>query len=121
MDAMSVLMAAGIVLLAGAALLGFVQERYRDRPPRFAEWRVVHAGGTAGAVQLLVLGAVWDRLADPGFMSLTLAWMLATVAWAFFLGPLAHALGRPRLGRRLNIAGAALAVPAYLVLPFTLL
>src|SRR2546430_967583 len=45
----------GTWLLAIAALPGFVQERHRDVPEEFARWRVVHAGGTAGAVQLLAL------------------------------------------------------------------
>ena len=120
MDAIAVLLAAGTMLLASAALLGFVQERYRDRPQRFAEWRVVHAGGTAGAVQLLALAAIWERLAGPGAASIALACTLATVAWAFFRGPLARALGRPRLARGLNVAGAVLAVPGYLALPFAL-
>jgi hypothetical protein len=120
MDARPLLIAAGTVLLAAAALLGFVQEHYRDRPQRFAEWRVVHAGGTAGAVQLLALAATWEYMTGPGIESVALASALAIVAWAFFLGPLARAAGRPRLARRLNLVGAALAVPAYLALPFAL-
>jgi hypothetical protein len=112
--------AIGVLVLSGS-LLGFVQERYRDRPQSFAAWRVVHAGGTAGAVQLLALAAVWHRLAGSGPVSLTLACTLVAVAWAFFLGPLARALGQPRIARVLHLVGAALAVPGYLALPFTAL
>jgi hypothetical protein len=121
MNAVRVLLVAGTCLLTIAALTGFVQERFRDRPQSFAEWRVVHAGGTAGAVQLLALAAVWDRLAVAGNPSMLLASTLAVVAWAFFLGPLARALGRQRLARVINLAGAILAVPGYLALPFTAL
>ena len=120
MDATPALVAAGTVLLAIAALLGFVQERYRGRPDLFAGWRVVHAGGTAGAVQLLALAAIWQRLTTPGTFSLALAWTLIAVAWAFFLGPLARVLDRPRMARTVNIIGATLAIPGYVALPFTL-
>jgi hypothetical protein len=121
MNATRALLISGTVLLAVAALLGFVQERYRDRPERFAAWRVVHAGGTAGAVQLLALASVWERLAGVSLMSTVLAYSLALASWAFFLGPLARALVWPRLARILNIAGAMLAVPCYVALPFALL
>lgn len=121
MDAPRLLLMAGIVLLASAALLGFVQEHYREEPERFSAWRVVHAGGTAGAVQLLALGAVWERLTGSSGVADALAWSLVTVTWAFFLGPLARALGRPRLARGFNIVGATLAVPGYLALPLVLL
>ena len=66
MDATQVLVIAGAILLSIAALLGFVQERHRDRPKLFAAWRVVHSGGTAGAVQLLALASLWQRLAGSG-------------------------------------------------------
>jgi hypothetical protein len=121
MDATRVLVIAGAILLSTAALLGFVQERQRDRPKLFAAWRVVHSGGTAGAVQLLALASLWQRLAGSGLASSVLACTLAAVTWAFFLGPLAHVLGRPRLARVLTTAGAVPAVPAYLALPFVLL
>ena len=61
MDATNLLLINGILLLARAALLGFAQEHHRDRPDAFSAWRVVHAGGTAGAVQLLALGASLAR------------------------------------------------------------
>src|SRR5438132_860001 len=62
-----ILLVCGLTLLAVSALLGFVQHRHRERPDMFARWRVVHNGGTAGAVQLLALGAVWGRLGrSPG-------------------------------------------------------
>jgi hypothetical protein len=121
MDASRLLLMSGIVLLAGAALLGFAQEHYRDDAERFSAWRVVHAGGTAGAVQLLALGAVWDRLTTASTTSIALAWALVVVTWAFFLGPLARALGRPRLARFINVVGATLAVPGYVALPLVLL
>jgi len=120
MDAMRSLLVSGILLLAVAALLGFVQERYRDEPVRFAHWRVVHTGGTAGAVQLLALAAVWNALAGSGTLASVLACVLIGVSWAFFLGPLARALGWPGLARGVNLAGAVLAVPAYVALPLLL-
>lgn len=119
MDAIQLLVIAGVILLSVAALLGFVQERYRDRPQLFAAWRVVHAGGTAGAVQLLALAALWERVAGSGLVSIVLACTLCMVTWAFFLGPLAHALGRPRLARLVNIVGAVLAIPGYVALALT--
>src|SRR5437867_1482171 len=92
----------GTWLLAIAALLGFVQKRHRDVPEEFARWRVVHAGGTAGAVQLLALSAIWPRLSGSHPWTTVLAWGLILVAWAFLLGPTAQAVGpvtRPRLMR----------------------
>ena len=116
MDESRLLLIAGMLLLALAALLGFAQERHRETPALFAGWRVVHAGGTAGAVQLLALAAVWDWLTDAGIVSFLLACTLIAVTWAFFLGPLARVLGWPRLARAVNMAGAVLAVPGYVVL-----
>jgi hypothetical protein len=116
MDPIRLLVVAGAVLLSVAALLGFVQEHHRDRPT-FPAWRVVHAGGTAGAVQLLALAAIWERLVGLGPVSVALALTLTAVAWAFFLGPLARVLGHLRIARAINIAGAVLAVPGYLALP----
>lgn len=121
MDATQLLIAFGLVLLAVAALLGFVQERHRDRPEQFAGWRVVHAGGTAGAVQLLALAAIWPRISDQGMASGLLAAAMISVTYAFFFGPLATVLGQPRLARAVNIVGAVVAVPAYLALPLALL
>ena len=120
MDATRALLASGTLLLAVAALLGFVQERYRDQPSLFAGWRVVHARATAGAVQLLALSADWGTLIEPGACSHPLASTLIAVAWAFFLGPLSRVLEWPRVARAVNISGALLAVPGYLALPFTL-
>ena len=121
MDVEYSLFAAGILLLAIAALLGFVQERRRHQPESFAQWRVVHAGGTAGAVQLLALAAVWPRVSPAGVWTEVLAWGLIVVAWAFFLGPAARALGRHWVARVVNLAGAVVALPSYLALPLTLL
>jgi len=65
MDSSRVLLLSGVMLLSISALLGFVQERHRDSPEAFARWRVVHAGGAAGAVQLIALAAVWGQF-DAG-------------------------------------------------------
>jgi hypothetical protein len=121
MDTARALLICGTVLLAISALLGFVQYRYRDRPELFAHWRVVHAGGTAGAVQLLALSAVWERFAGSVSWARFLAAGVMLATWAFFLGPLARALGRPRLARVINSAGGLVALPAYLMLPLVLL
>jgi hypothetical protein len=110
------LLVSGTVLLAISALLGFVQERHRDSPEAFAQWRVVHAGGTAGAVQLLALAAVWNQFATAGWNAV-LAWGLIVASWAFFLGPLARAMGQSWLARWINTAGAVVALPTYLLLP----
>ena len=111
----------GTLLLAIAALLGFAQERHRDSPDAFARWRVVHAGGTAGGVQLIALSAMWPRLPGTETLTAILAWGLIFVAWALFIGPIARAMDRPRLASVVNRAGAVVAVPAYLALPVILL
>jgi hypothetical protein len=104
------------MLLSISALLGFVQERHRDSPEMFARWRVVHAGGAAGAVQLLVLAAVWSQFAATGWNAI-LPFGLVVASWAFFLGPLARAMDRPRASRWVNMAGAIVALPTYVLLP----
>jgi hypothetical protein len=119
MNTERLLIASGIVLLAVSALLGFVQHRYRRQPEAFDLWRVVHAGGTAGAMQLLVLAAVWHRFAQ-GLALTVLAIGLVVATYAFFLGPLARALERPRIARALLTAGAAVALPTYLAMPIVL-
>ena len=120
MNAEKGLLVAGIVLLALAALTGFVQHRYRERPDVFASWRVVHAGGTAGAVQLLALSAVWARFGH-GLADSLLATGLIAATYAFFLGPLARALHWPRSAGIILMSGALLALPTYLALPMLLL
>jgi hypothetical protein len=110
----------GTLLLAIAALLGFVQERHRGSPDSFARWRVVHAGGTAGGVQLIAFAAVWQRL-QPNLWTVALASGLIVAAWAFFIGPLARATGWPRLAVVVNRVGALVALPSYLALPAILL
>ena len=115
----TLLLVAGIALLAASALLGFVQHRHRERPEVFAQWRVVHAGGTAGAVQLLALSAVWGHFGrGPGFTLLAAGLVMATIA--LFLGPLARALNLRRTAAVLLAAGAAVALPSYLALPLVL-
>ena len=111
----------GIVLLAVAALLGFVQHRHRDDPRAFALWRVVHTGGTAGAVQLIALAAVWHHIAQEGVVRSLISWGVIFATWAFFLGPLANALGRHRTASTINKVGALVALPSYVLLPFLLL
>jgi len=120
MSSERLLFVAGIVLLAASALLGFVQYAQRERPRAFALWRVVHSGGTAGAVQLLVLAAVWDRFAQSQATTL-LAIGIVAATYAFFLGPLARALNRPRLAGAILSAGGIIALPAYVGLPLALL
>ena len=119
MDAPQLLLLSGVVLLSISALLGFVQERYRDSPDRFARWRVVHAGGAAGAVQLIALAAVWHQFGATGWQDLIAVGLVVT-SWAFFLGPLARALEQPRVSRWINIMGAIVALPTYVILPAVL-
>src|SRR5438045_2453430 len=103
-DPERLLLGCGIVLLALSALLGFVQQRHRGQPELFARWRVVHTGGTAGAVQLLALAAVWGRFGrGPGFTLLAAGLVTATIA--FFLGPLARALKLRRTATAILAAG----------------
>jgi hypothetical protein len=116
MDSSEGLLASGLILLSITALLGFVQERHRESPERFARWRVVHAGGAAGAVQLIALAAVWHQFAATGWKTIV-AVGLVWASWAFFLGPLARAMDLPRVSRWVNIAGAIVALPTYVVLP----
>jgi hypothetical protein len=121
MDPEQALLICGTALLSIAALLGFVQHRHRARPRTAARWRVVHAGGTAGAVQLLVLAALWQRLGARQPWAALVVGGLAFATWAFFLGPLARVLDHPRIARVLEGLGAAVAVPGYLALPLLLL
>jgi hypothetical protein len=120
MDPERLLLVWGVALLAVAALLGFVQHRHRTRPESFARWRVVHTGGTAGAVQLLGLAAVWRHFGrGPGFTLLAVGLITATIA--FFLGPLARALNLRRAGTAILLAGAFVALPSYAALPILLI
>ena len=120
METNRALLVAGTILLAASALMGFVQHHARGQTEAAARWRVVHAGGTAGAVQLLALTAIWSRLALPGAASALLAAGLIAATWAFFLGPLARALGHARTATAINLCGGAVALPAYLALPLAL-
>jgi hypothetical protein len=117
MDSGRALLVSGVFLLTISALLGFVQERHRDRPLAFASWRVVHAGGTAGAVQLLTAAATWQRSFARGSWTALVAAGLIFSTWAFFVGPLARATGHARIAKSINLLGALVAVPAYLSLP----
>ena len=114
------LVLSAVPLLAISALLGFVQERHRHSPEKFAQWRVVHAGGSAGAVQLLALAAVWEHFAQSG-LATALAWGLVFASWAFFLGPLSRAIDQPVVARGINLVGAVVALPTYLLLPTLLM
>jgi hypothetical protein len=120
METGKALLMSGVTLLAIAALLGFVQYRHRERAEDFARWRVVHAGGTAGAVQLMVLSAVWSRIGRGTWMPLVAAGLIVAT-WTFFLGSLATALGQPRTAQAINRIGTLFAVPAYLALPLLVL
>jgi hypothetical protein len=120
MESERALLISGTLLLAASALLGFVQHRHRERPDAFALWRVVHVGGTAGAVQLLAVAAIWERTGTKGIWATFLAAGLISATWAFFLGPLARALGRPRTATIINRIGAVVALPAYLAFPIIL-
>jgi hypothetical protein len=119
----SVLLATGVVLLSVSALLGFAQARAHPGSVSEARWRVVHVGGATGAVQLIALSAVWNQLSasSPWLLTAACALGVAVSSWAFFLGPLLHALGDETWYRRVNLLGAVLAVPGYLMLPLLLL
>lgn len=114
---------AGILLLAIAALTGFMQAREEPGSHGHALWRVAHAGGTAGGVQLIAFAAVVQRLGSsvPDHAVSLIIFGIAAGTWAFFIGPLLRALGMARAARRVNLVGACLAGPAYLALPLVLL
>ena len=114
------LVISGVGLLAVAALLGFVQQAYRGDARRFAEWRVVHSGGSTGAVQLIALGAVWGRV-GPSTRATLVAVGIVLTTYAFFVGPLASTLGFRRTARAFLGMGALLAIPAYVALPLAFL
>jgi hypothetical protein len=82
---------------------------------------VAHVGGTAGGVQLLALAYVFERITIAGTMIQMLATGLMMATWAFFLGPLAGALGRARIAAAINHVGGAIALPSYVGLPLILL
>lgn len=113
-----VLFIVGLTLLAVAALVGFEQHRQRKRPERFAQWRVVHVGGTGGAVQLIALGAAFGHFGVHGAFAASVGAGVSLATWAFFVGPLAQALQFARTGRLVNTVGAVFALPAYVALPF---
>jgi hypothetical protein len=120
MEPARALLICGTLLLTVSALLGFVQYRHRERPDAFSLWRVVHSGGTAGAVQLLALSAIWERFDTKGTWAAVLATGLIFATWAFFLGPLARAVGCTRTANVINSIGGVVALPAYLALPILL-
>lgn len=110
------LVTTGVTLLGVSALTGFVQHRYRADAERFALWRVTHSGGTAGAVQLIALGAIWNHADDGLASSVGIGVTFATLA--FFFGPLARALGYRRVADTILATGGVVALPAYATLPF---
>lgn len=120
MDIERVWFGAGVVLLSASALVGFVQYREREHPESFARWRVVHTGGTSGAVQLIGLGVALAHFGVHGAFASAVAAGIAVATYAFFLGPLARALGLLRTASLFNAIGAAVALPAYGTLPFLL-
>lgn len=117
------LIVTGVLLLAISALTGFVQARQKPGSDAHSLWRVAHAGGTAGAVQLIALSAVVEHLKSALSDGFVFAIVLGVAGgtWAFFVGPLLRALGADRVARRVNLFGACLAGPAYLALPLVLL
>lgn len=112
----SLLVAAGALLLAIAALLGFQVHRSTADAAALAHWRVVHNGGTAGGVQLLALAAVWSKLVSATSESLVCIVSLVVGTWLMFVGPLLTAMAKPRIGKLLARSGAFAAIPAYLLL-----
>jgi hypothetical protein len=72
-------------------------------------------------VQLLALATMWEHLAGTGAWTTLLAWSLIFATWTFFIGPLARAVGHPRVALIVERAGAVIALPAYLALPAILL
>jgi hypothetical protein len=121
LQGVDVVVAAGIVLLAVAALTGFMVARVPAHSELHALWRVVHNGGTAGGVQLIALGVAADKFGatrDP--LTLAILFGVALATWAFFIGPLLRVLGRPGAARVTNAVGAIVATPAYAGLPLLL-
>lgn len=114
------LLGAGLLLLSLASLSGFALAKSGFTAEQIARWKVVHAGGSGGGVQLLALYAVWDVL--PSGNTTTAVAILITIAtWMFFIGPLLKALGYLRVGHSINLIGSAFAVPGYVALPALLL
>jgi hypothetical protein len=97
-----------------------MQARSAPGSEAHARWRVAHAGGTAGGVQLIALAGAWHWLAHAHSSSL-LAFGVTAASWAFFIGPTLRALGAEVVARRVNALGAAIALPSYLALPYALL
>lgn len=118
-----VLIVAGVLLLAIAALTGFMQARAASGSRAHTLWRVAHAGGTAGGVQLIALGAVVDQLhaSIPDGVTAIILLGITIGTWAFFVGPLLRAVGAERAANRVNLVGACIAGPSYLALPLLLL
>lgn len=114
-DVSTLLLDAGVLLLSVAALIGFMQARTTPGTDAYHHWRVVHNGGTAGAVQLIALAAVWSRVGNAGQL---IALGVCVSTWAFFVGPLLRALGREPMGRKVNLFGALVATPSYIGLPW---
>ena len=75
----------GLLLLAISALCGFLQFRNREDEVAERRWRVVHVGGTAGAVQLLVLTLLVDPL-RAGAMAVAILVGVNVATWMFFVG-----------------------------------
>jgi len=116
-----ILLVVGLALLAAAAFVGFKQHRERKRPEQFARWRVVHAGGTSGGVQLIALATAFSHFGVHGSLASSVGAGIALATWAFFFGTAAHALTWPRAASLFNTLGGAIAIPAYLALPFVAL
>jgi len=70
-------------------------------------------------LQLIALFAVWNQSAVTGWRALV-PLGLVFASWAFFVGPLARAMNLPRVSRWVNMAGAVVALPTYVLLPVLL-
>lgn len=110
------ILALGLFLLSVAAFTGYKQHSVQKDPEQFALWRVVHSGGTSGAVQIVVFGLVLAHL-KIGLVGGIIVLGATVSSCCFFVGPLLKALNRATLGSRVNAFGGLLAIPSYGALP----
>jgi hypothetical protein len=108
----ALLLRTGAVLLALAAFTGFAQATARGSSLE-AQWRVVHNGGTAGGVQLLVLAVAWPALAGQSLIAPWVALAIIVATWCFFIGPLLKVRSQARAAQLVLLAGAVVSVPGY--------
>jgi len=106
----------GLFLLSAAAFTGYKQHSVKNDPELFALWRVVHSGGTSGAVQIVVFGLLLAHF-KIGLAGGIVVLGATVSSCCFFVGPLLKALNRASLGGRVNALGGVLAIPSYAALP----